>query len=150
MRKQMAVLAAVLFSSVVGCGAESDTDPNDALSLETYSQPIAGDCSDYVSDVNYLDYSNVTKGTTITKKWKIKNCGTTNWTTSYQVVKESGSAGFCTSFTLTSGMSAGSTAEIWATCNVPNTAGQYSANFKVADYNGTKFGDAFWVIVNAQ
>ena len=150
MRKHMAMLGVSLFTTFVGCGPAPEVEAEGTEVLETSSQPIAGDCSSFVSDVNLPDYSTVTKGTTITKKWKIKNCGTTNWSTSYKVVKESGSTGFCTSFNLTSSVTAGATAEIWATCNVPNTAAQYQATFKMADPNGTKFGQQFWVIVNAQ
>ena len=132
---------------IAGCVQSDEADATEELGESEY--PLAGDCAQFVSDVNYPDYTNVAKGTTITKKWKIKNCGTTTWTPSYWVIKESGTAGFCVSFHFTSNTSPGATADVWATCTVPNSTGKKEAYFKVANPSSVKFGSLFWVIVNA-
>jgi len=103
-------------------------------------------CAQYVSDLNFPDYSYVAQGTWITKYWRIKNCGTVTWTTSYGVQKLWGNT--CSSFNLTGSVAPGSTATIWVDCYIGSSS-QYEAHFKMKNASGSTFGDEFWMIINS-
>ena len=63
-----------------------------AATNASVSPAATGDCGTFVRDVNYPDYSYVSKNTTITKTWLLHNCGTTNWQ-GYTVRKQYGIMG---------------------------------------------------------
>src|SRR5262245_3970400 len=100
--------------------------PIHALPQLTPTAHAAGDCARFVSDINYPDGAAVPRNTTITKKWKLFNCGTTNWN-GYSVRKLSGTLG-PSSFTLgPSGPNAYIT--VYATFNTGPTAGWYQSTY---------------------
>ena len=55
-------------------------------------QASAADCATFVADLNYPDGSPVDPGQTITKGWRLRNCGATNWV-NYRAVRVGGSYG---------------------------------------------------------
>ncbi len=151
--------SALLVVGLVACGGNDVTGPgpqNDAT-LTQPDQPsdthgastaaVAGNCAQYVSEGPPYDYDTVPKNSTFYKSWKIKNCGSTTWTTSWWVLKDSGNT--CTSFHHTKNTGPGGTGTFWAKCYVGG-AGQYYANFYMGTPSKVKFGEKFWVIVNAQ
>jgi peptidyl-Lys metalloendopeptidase len=115
--------------------------------------PVASvaNCAQYVGEDPPLDGATWPKNTTLNKRWRIKNCGTAQWTTSWGVHKVSQPFGSptCADFNLTGTVNAGSTVTITATCPI-GAAGKYEVHFKMKTPAGVTFGDEFWFIVNAQ
>lgn len=105
------------------------------------STRVAGDCARFVADVNYPDGSIVPRNTVITKRWRLYNCGTTNWS-GYSVRKQYGTLG-PGYFTL--GSSAPNAyIEVYATFNTGSTAGRFISGYRLYNLSGQVFGDQFF------
>lgn len=71
----ISVLAAMLGFSGVAL-AQADTSPSQ---ITTQQGDSNGDCMQFVSDDNIPDGSKLDQGSSQTKSWLIRNCGTTDW-----------------------------------------------------------------------
>ena len=107
-------------------------------------QASAADCATFVADLNYPDGSPVDPGQTITKGWRLRNCGATNWV-NYRAVRVGGSYG-PVSFDVPS-VAAGATGDLYTSITVPSTSGTHRATYQMKGPSG-EFGDVFWVEVN--
>ena len=86
-------------------------------------------------------------GSTITKSWWLRNCGTTTWASSYRAVQVSGSFGPA-SFSIPAA-GAGQTVDISSSFVNHLTPGRYRATYRLQGPSG-QFGDTFWLEVVVQ
>jgi hypothetical protein len=105
-------------------------------------QPVSKcDAASFVSDVTYPDGSIVSRGSTFTKIWRLKNVGTCTWTTSYAVVFVSGEKfGAPDAVSLPSSVAPGQTVDISLNLIAPNAEGHYRGNWKLRNASGMLFG----------
>ena len=102
------------------------------------------DCSAFVADLSYPDGTEVSPGETISKGWRLSNCGNTTWSPGggYSAVKISGSYG-PSSFSIPT-VAPGSNGDLYASITVPTSPGTHRATYQLSGAGGT-FGDPFWV-----
>jgi hypothetical protein len=105
-------------------------------------QPVTRcDAAAFVSDVTYPDGSVVSRGTSFTKTWRIKNMGTCTWSTSYAIVFVSGEKlGAPDAISLPSSVGPGQSIDISVNMIAPNAEGRYRGNWKLRNATGTLFG----------
>ncbi len=106
----------------------------------------------FVSDVTYPDGTGIGRNTPFTKTWRIKNLGTSTWTTAYDLVFVSGDAMSAPAeIPLTASVAPGQTIDISANLTSPNKDGESIGYFKMRDASGLLFGagsdatTAIWV-----
>jgi Ig-like domain-containing protein len=109
------------------------------------SSPPGHDCEAFVADVTVPDGTTVTAGTTFIKTWRLKNCGTTDWS-GLTAVRISGAFGPDT-FGIPK-VSPGATADISATMTAPGIAGHYRSTYRLRAADGHYADNSFWVDIN--
>lgn len=118
----------------------------------TYSR----NCATFVSDVTIADGSYVQPGSSFTKTWRLRNNGTTTWTTNYKLVFVSGSQMTAPNFVyLPYNVAPGQTVDISVPMISPLYSGSYKGNWMLETDTGVRFGvgntcqTAIWVqIIN--
>lgn len=106
-----------------------------------YTQPVARECASFVSDVTIADGSYIAPGNTFTKTWRIRNCGTTTWTTKYQLVFVSGTAMTTqTAVNLPYNVMPGQTVDISIQMTSPAETGSYKSEWMLSNESGSRFG----------
>jgi hypothetical protein len=107
-----------------------------------------------VTDVNYPDNTGVTAGASFTKVWRLKNVGTTTWTTSYAVVFIQGDAMDApASVALPGNVPPGGEVEVSVQLKAPTASKTYTGYWKLRNASGAIFGwgaaadQPFWVKV---
>lgn len=101
----------------------------------------SANCASFVADLTIPDGSYVAPGTSFTKTWRLRNNGTTVWTTNYKVIFSGGTQmGAPSWFALPHAVAPGQTVDITVTLTAPSTSGSYRANFKLQAENGQTFG----------
>lgn len=105
-------------------------------------QPVSKcDAASFESDVTYPDGSIVSRGSTFTKIWRLKNVGTCTWTTSYAVIFVSGEKlGAPNAVSLPGSVGPGQTIDIPIELTAPNAEGRYRGNWKLRNASGVLFG----------
>ena len=105
-------------------------------------QPVSKcDAASFESDVTYPDGSIVSRGTTFTKIWRLKNIGTCTWTTSYGIIFVSGEKlGAPNDVSLPGSVAPGQTIDIPVNLTAPNAEGRYRGNWKLRNASGVLFG----------
>jgi hypothetical protein len=106
--------------------------------------PTSGtDRAQFVTDVTYPDGSIVAPGQTFTKTWRLKNVGSSTWTTAYQLVFDTGDH-MATSggdpVALPNSVAPGQTVDVSVPLMAPATAGHYRGFWKFQNANGVRFG----------
>jgi hypothetical protein len=134
---------------------QSSPTATGVLSLPTYSpvvfntftsvppiQPVTRcDAAEFVSDVTYPDGSVVSRGTSFTKTWRIRNTGTCTWSTSYAIVYVSGDKlGAPDIMPMPGSVAPGQSIDISVNMVAPNAEGHYRGNWKLRNATGTQFG----------
>ncbi len=106
----------------------------------------------FVADVTIPDGAAVTPGATFTKTWRLRNIGTTTWTTGYALVFTGGTQmGAPAAVNLPTSVAPGQTVDISVTLAAPTAPGRYIGYFKLRNASGVLFGwgaaadRAFWV-----
>lgn len=106
----------------------------------------------FVTDVTVPDGTQFVAGDTFTKTWRLKNTGTSTWTTGYALVFESGDAmGYTAPVYFTSNVAPNQTVDVSVDLVAPASAGNYTGNFKLRNAAGVLFGlgatasNPFWV-----
>lgn len=96
----------------------------------------------YVSDVTVQDGDEIAAGTAFTKTWSVRNTGTCEWTTGYQLLYSSGDqmGGPSSSKPLTAAVTVGATGNISVELIAPATAGEYTGFWALANAAGQPFG----------
>ncbi len=104
-------------------------------------QPVVRECASFVSDVTIADGSYVAPGSTFTKTWRIRNNGTTTWTTNYRLVFVSGTQMSAqNSVNLPYNVGPGQTVDISVQMTAPTAAGSYKSSWMLVNESGTQFG----------
>ncbi|NPV77355.1 MAG: hypothetical protein HPY59_13415 [Anaerolineae bacterium] len=129
------------------------------LSPSPTLSPVTIPCNwaQFIADVTFPDDSNVQTGQTFNKTWRLKNIGTCNWTSGYQIIFVSGDQmNAALSTPLTSGIIApGGTVDATVSLRAPDAAGTYQGYFRLRSASGQDFGiggnanGAFWVKIVA-
>ena len=84
-------------------------------------------------------------GEAFTKTWRIKNIGTSTWTTSYRMAFISGnSMSGTSSIYLTDSVAPGETIDVSVNLTAPSSAGTYTGTWNLKDADGNNFAN-FWV-----
>ncbi len=116
-------------------------------------QPTASaDNAAFVADVNLPDNSQILPKTEFTKTWRIKNSGSTTWTTNYKLVyldgvpiTDVGSVLKVTEVKLPAEVKPGAEVEISVPMVSPSKNGTYKIWWKMLNPQGFFFGDALYV-----
>lgn len=104
---------------------------------------IGEDRAEFISDVTIPDYTEVETGEDITKTWRIRNSGTTTWTTEYIVEFEKGEKlGAPTQIKLSKSVKPNEFIDISIEFTVPNAAGEYTSYWILKNEDGEKVGVA--------
>lgn len=99
------------------------------------------DAMTFVSDVTVTDGEEIAANTPFTKTWQLKNSGTCDWSTAYQVVFSSGDQmGGPSSQTLSAAIAVGASGNVSVELIAPSTAGTYTGYWAVANAAGQAFG----------
>ena len=126
------------------------------VSFVSAPQPAAAlstcNAAQFVADVTVPDDTVYAAGATFNKTWRLRNAGTCNWTTSYQLVFVDGTQmGAPATINLPSGVAPGNTIDLTVALTAPSAAGTYRGNFQLKDGGGVLFGIgssanvSFWV-----
>jgi hypothetical protein len=105
-------------------------------------QPVTRcDAASFESDVTYPDGSTVSRGSTFTKIWRIKNIGTCTWSSSYAIVFVSGEQlGAPNAVSLPGSVGPGQTIDVPVNMTAPNAEGRYRGDWKLRNSSGIVFG----------
>ena len=103
--------------------------------------PSSCDRVQFVSDVTVPDGTTFAPGATFTKTWRLKNVGTCQWTTSYQLAFFSGEQmGASASATFPRSVDVGQTIDISVNMTAPSAAGSYRGFWMFKNAGGALFG----------
>ena len=108
---------------------------------------ITCDVSSFLSDVTYLDGTEVTPGQDFVKTWKIKNTGSCTWGTGYSVIFAYGEKMSGVPEPFTSTVAPNEDVEISVRFKAPDTTGQYSSVWRMANVSNSPFGENFFVLI---
>ena len=107
----------------------------------TNPQPVVRECASFVSDVTIPDGSYIAPGSMFTKTWRIRNNGTTTWTTNYRLVFVSGTQMSAqNSVNLPYNVGPGQTVDISVQMTAPTNAGSYKSSWMLVNESGKQFG----------
>jgi hypothetical protein len=121
----------------------SNTPTNSPVPPTNTSAPPAPVCNQaaFITDVTIKDGSQMSKGESFTKTWRIKNTGTCTWTGSYTVVYSSGTnLANKSSYDLSKQVSPGETIDISIPMEAPGKNGTYTSNWMLKSGTGGTFG----------
>ncbi len=124
---------------------EGSAESSDALSKATGVDNAA-----FVSDVTIPDGTQITAGQSFTKTWRLKNSGTTTWTTSYKFCFVSGSqmsAPSCVN--IGSSVAPNATYDVSVGMAAPTTAGSYTGYWKMKNASSVAFGTQVYVQITS-
>lgn len=112
------------------------------------------DKAEFVRDVSIPDSTEIPPNGRFTKTWRLKNIGSTTWTTDYKVVFIGGDRmGAAEAIPLTEPVSPNQDVDISVDLTAPDAPGTYTGYFNLQNQNGGNFGvgvgsiEAFWVEV---
>jgi hypothetical protein len=125
----------------------------------TTAAPPAGgggtDRLEFVADLTVPDGTVFAPGEKFTKTWRLKNSGTSTWTTAYALVFSSGEQmGGAASTPLPAQVPPGQTVDLSVQLTAPSAAGSYTGFWLLRNAAGTNFGlgpnadGAFYVQIN--
>ena len=103
----------------------------------------------YVADVTIPDGTDFSPGTSFTKTWRLKNSGTSTWTTAYTLAFISGEKmGGPDRVNLTSTVQPGATIDISVNLVAPSTTGNFRGYWKLVNAEGKFIEDAVYVEID--
>ncbi len=104
-------------------------------------QPVVRECASFVSDVTIPDGTYIAPGSTFIKTWRIRNNGTTTWTTNYKLVFVSGTQMASQSYVnLPYNVGPGQTVDISVQMTAPTASGSYKSSWMLVNESGAQFG----------
>jgi hypothetical protein len=122
------------------------TQPVSTVPTLPVSQP-ACDKSVYISDVTIPDNTKVAPGQVFDKTWALMNTGTCAWTSAYSITFVSGEKMGGSSTLLTQAVQAQQQANVTVKLTAPTTAGTYTGYWRLANSQGTVFGEQISVVI---
>ena len=106
-------------------------------------EEIGEDRAEFISDVTIPDYTEFETGEDIVKTWRIRNSGTTTWTTDYIIEFEKGEKlGAPTQIKLPKSVKPNEFIDISIEFTVPNATGEYSSYWILKNEEGQRVGVA--------
>ena len=126
----------------------TSTGPNRGSSTGGNSGAIGSppvDCEAFVADITVPDGTTVSPGQTFSKTWRLRNCGTTNWS-NLTAVRVGGTYG-PTSFQVPT-IAPGMTADVTIPVSAPTQPGLSRATYRLQAPDGHYANNSFWVEVN--
>lgn len=143
-------------TATAGEGGDDGT-PTATPAQDATATPVSIACNAvaFVADVTVPDDTIFAPNKAFTKTWKLKNVGSCSWTSSYQLVFDSGDQmGGPASQPLTgSPVDPGGTLDVSVDLTAPAAPGTYKGNWKLRAPGGEVFGLAngpFWVQIKSQ
>ena len=103
--------------------------------------------SAYVSDVTIPDNTIMAPGASFVKTWAIQNIGTCTWDTSFKLVFVSGTQMGGPSTSLTASAAPSQQVQVSVSLTAPTAAGTYKGYWRLADGQGTGFGESVTVVI---
>ena len=103
------------------------------------------DCEAFVADLTVPDGTAVAANVGFTKSWRLRNCGTTDWS-GLTAVRTSGSFGPA-SFAIPA-TAPGATSDIGTSMSAPAAAGNYRSTYRLQGADGHFADNSFWVDIN--
>ena len=129
-------------SSYAGCG------PNSLWAQSLYPSKPARDDARLVAHVTIPDRTTVQPGEEFVKTWRIRNTGTTTWTTDYKLVFSGGDSMNAPQYIgLNDMVPPGSTVDISVPMTAPERGGAKKGYWRMQNAAGVRFGDVIWVTV---
>ncbi len=102
-----------------------------------------GEMAQFITDVTIPDYSELETGEEITKTWRIKNAGSTTWTTGYVIEYEKGEKlGAATQIPLGEEVAPGEMIDISIDFRVPTATGEYTSYWILKNEENQRVGVA--------
>lgn len=110
--------------------------------LPATSVPATGCYQAYfVADISVPDNTQMTKGQTFTKTWRIRNNGTCTWTSDFDIVYTSGTnLANVSSVDMPKEVKPGETVDISIPMTAPSSDGSYRSSWVIKASNGYSFG----------
>jgi hypothetical protein len=87
-------------------------------------------------------------GQTFTKTWLVQNLGSCNWTAGFKFSLVGGDAMGGATLTLSKPVLSGAQTELSVPMTAPLTTGTYTGMWRMADPNGSFFGDMLTVVIH--
>ncbi len=110
---------------------------------------VTGDRAMYVADVTVIDGSDFAAGTAFVKTWRLKNIGTTTWTTAYSFGYISGDKmDGPNSISLQKNVAPGEMVEISVNLVAPASSGHYRGYWKLLNAEGKYFDESVYVDID--
>jgi hypothetical protein len=117
------------------------TPPTPTPTRTITPQPSACDRAQFIADVTVRDGTTFAPNTVFDKTWRLKNVGTCTWTTSYQLMFDSGEKmGGPDTAAMPTTVAPGQTVDITIRLTAPATAGSYRGFWKFRNAGGVPFG----------
>jgi hypothetical protein len=123
-----------------------------AFSPQTTARTAACDAAQFVADVTIPDGTPFNAGDSFDKTWRLKNVGSCAWTTSYNLVFDTGNQMNAPAATsLPKGVAPGETIDLTVKMTAPTTVGLLRGYWKLKNAAGVLFGigqaadKSFWV-----
>jgi hypothetical protein len=117
--------------------------------------PVPADWAQFVTDVSVPDGTTLNIGASFTKTWRLKNIGSTTWTTDYTIVFVSNdSIGAQKVINLTGDVARGAQVDLSVAMVAPTTPGYYQGSWMLRNASGKLFGlgpqadQPFWVRIS--
>ncbi len=109
--------------------------------IPTTPPPSSCDRAQFIADVNVPDGTTFAPNTVFDKTWRLKNIGTCTWTTSYQLMFDSGEKmGGPDTAPMPTTVAPGQTVDVTVRLTAPATAGSYRGFWKFKNASGVPFG----------
>ena len=129
-------------------GTGTNTGSNSGSSTSGNSGSVGArptDCEAFVVDITVPDGTAVSPGQTFNKTWRLRNCGTTNWSglTAVRIAGIYGPA----SFSMPT-IAPGATADVTIPVTAPTQPGLSRATYRLQAADGHYANNSFWLEVN--
>jgi len=99
------------------------------------------DSAAFITDITYPDGTILSRGSTFTKIWRVKNTGTCTWTTAYNLVFVSGEKfGGKSVVALPASVGPGKTVDLSIQLTAPNQDGHFTGYWQLRNASGIPFG----------
>ncbi|MBN2149315.1 MAG: hypothetical protein JW726_18145 [Anaerolineales bacterium] len=129
--------------------AQLSETPASSPTTTTAPVVLAAERAEFVLDVTIPDGTDLEPGASFEKTWRLKNGGTSTWTTDYKLTFISGDQmGTLTSVSLPNAVAPGETVDISVDLVAPTAAGRYRGYWKMANSTGQLFESSIYVEID--
>jgi hypothetical protein len=113
------------------------------------STPTEIPCDDaiWVADVTVPDGTEMTPGQDFVKTWKIRNTGSCTWGTGYSAIFAYGEKMSGVAEPITGAVAPGEEVEISVRFKAPDTTGEYSTYWRMANASSIPFGENIFMLI---